>query len=207
LVVGTNGMTANGPVYFSAGMTGDNLLLTKGLTASFIYATNIYGNIGGGGTPSFNSLIVGSGGMTANGPVYFSAGMTGDNLLITKGLTASFIYSTNLTNSGVVQSGSFNTTSDRRAKTNIEPLIAGINFVDDMNPVKFTFKDSQKDSVGFIAQELLELQEKSGLTVPSLVSTVDPYNFTVSYMSIIPVLVKAIQELREEVKSLKNSYK
>ena len=82
-----------------------------------------------------------------------------------------------------------------------------MDFIKELEPVKFTFKKSQEKTVGFIAQQLLEAQEKTELSVPGLVSKEDPENLTVAYMNLIPVLVKAIQELKQEVDDLKNKQK
>jgi len=179
----------------------------SGSTGAF---TNVNGSTGNFNFLSSSGYVVGATGAFANvnastiNAFTLGGDITGNSKNITGlGSLTVTTTNTNITSNGTIQALSFNSTSDRRAKTNIEPLIAGIDFVDQINPVKFTLKETQADCVGFIAQELLELQEKTGLSVPGLVSTENPENFTVSYASLIPVLVKAIQELKQEVDELK----
>ena len=99
--------------------------------------------------------------------------------------------------------------SDKRDKTNIQTLPVGLDFVNELKPVSFdwdrrdgTFKD--KKDTGFIAQELDETQIKYNIEdYLELVSKDNPDRLEASYSKLIPVLVKAIQELSEEVSSLK----
>jgi hypothetical protein len=60
-----------------------------------------------------------------------------------------------------------------------------------------------KPEIGFLAQDLLNTQDTTGYQVPNLVNTNDPNKLMASYNSLIPILVKAVQELREEVAELK----
>ena len=100
--------------------------------------------------------------------------------------------------------------SDKRDKTNIETLPVGLDFINELKPVSFdwdrrdgTFKD--KKDTGFIAQELDEVQVKYNVEDDlELGSKDNPDRLEASYGKLIPVLVKAIQELSEEVSSLKS---
>lgn len=100
--------------------------------------------------------------------------------------------------------------SDARDKTDIIEIAEGLEFVDKLKPVTFTW--NQRDggrigdkSVGFIAQDLLELQNESAIGENlDLVSEIDPERLEARYSNLLPVLVKAIQELSLEVKSLKS---
>ena len=56
---------------------------------------------------------------------------------------------------------------------------------------------------GFIAQELQSAQATTGVTVPNLVSSENPERLEASQSTLIPVLVKAIQELKAELDSCK----
>ena len=49
--------------------------------------------------------------------------------------------------------------------------------------------------MGFIAQELQQVQEETGITVPGLVHDNDPNKLTAAYGTLLPLMVKAIQEL------------
>ena len=96
--------------------------------------------------------------------------------------------------------------SDARDKKNIEPIPAGLNFINELNPVKFTWnmRDGGKmdiDEFGFIAQELKEAQVKSNITYPYLVNDNNPDRLLASYGTLIPAMVKAIQELNDKLEA------
>ena len=94
--------------------------------------------------------------------------------------------------------------SDARDKKDIEPLTNGINFIEKMNPVSFIWnmRDGGKVNIpemGFIAQELKQVQEETGITVPNLVLETNPDRLEASYGTLLPILVKAVQELSAKV--------
>jgi hypothetical protein len=100
--------------------------------------------------------------------------------------------------------------SDGRDKTNIQLLDTVGSFIDQLTPVHFEWNmreggEAKKGSpeIGFLAQDLLETQDTTGLHVPGLVDAHNPDKLLASYGTLIPVLVKAIQELRKEVAELK----
>ena len=98
--------------------------------------------------------------------------------------------------------------SDARDKKEIEPLEAGLQFVDQLKPVKFIWnmRDGGKVDIpdmGFIAQDLQQVQKDTGITIPNLVYESNPDKLEVSYGTLLPILVKAVQELSAEVKALK----
>ena len=91
--------------------------------------------------------------------------------------------------------------SDKRDKSEIKNITEGIDFVKKLNPVTFTWNTRDKAKVGikaagFIAQDLLELQNNSKIGENlDLVSSDNPEKLEARYSNLIPVLVKAIQEL------------
>jgi hypothetical protein len=94
----------------------------------------------------------------------------------------------------------YNTTSDRRLKDNIEPITDATDKLMSMKPVTHTWiADPEADAVhGFIAQEMQEI-------VPEAVSG-DPDGeemMSMDYGRITPVLVAALQEATNEIKALK----
>ena len=100
--------------------------------------------------------------------------------------------------------------SDERDKTDIETLEAGLEFVEQLDPVSFTWntRDGSKVGVeeiqGFIAQDLQQVQEDTGITIPNLVYDENPDKLeavSLWYVSTF-VLVKAIQELSAKVEDL-----
>jgi hypothetical protein len=97
--------------------------------------------------------------------------------------------------------------SDKRDKKDIKNLSAGLDFVGKLRPVSFVWNTRDKAKVnipdaGFIAQELLDVQEATGITIPNLVSQENPEKLEAAYGTLIPVLVQAIRELKSKVESL-----
>ena len=60
---------------------------------------------------------------------------------------------------------------------------------------------------GFIAQDLQQVQIDTGISIPGLVYDVNPERIEASYSKLLPVMVKAIQELKKEVDDLKEQLK
>jgi hypothetical protein len=89
--------------------------------------------------------------------------------------------------------------SDRRYKTNISPISESNALVQSLRGVRFTWKDSGKADVGFIAQEVFQ-------TLPEAVSGDEEKGFHMSYEKIIPVLLEAIKDLQTRVEILETRY-
>ena len=103
--------------------------------------------------------------------------------------------------------------SDARLKQNISTLTYGLDKIKALNPVKFNWADgfepneANKTLLGFIAQEVNEVIpeaiESFGGSV-DLNGTIIDNTLRVNEKFIIPVLVKAIQELSAKVSLLEN---
>jgi len=116
--------------------------------------------------------------------------------------------------------------SDMRIKTNIENSQMGLDFINELRPVKYKvdynkmakmqgenledFKKernelSNKINHGFLAQEVEAILQKSGLEFQGVVVPEDKDSdlYRMSYSTFVVPLVKAVQELDEENKSLK----
>ena len=101
--------------------------------------------------------------------------------------------------------------SDARDKKDVVDLPIGLEFVNSLRPVKFEW-DRRDGSMaglkeaGFIAQELDAAQGAAGAEeYLRLVLKDNPDRLEASPGKLIPVLVKAIQELKAEVDALKNA--
>lgn len=95
--------------------------------------------------------------------------------------------------------------SDKRLKTNIKPT--KINALDTLNSIKiveFSWKkDGKFEKIGAIAQQV-QLVDKD-LVVKDAIDKNTPSDYLrINYYDIIPYLIKAVQELSEENKILKN---
>jgi hypothetical protein len=95
--------------------------------------------------------------------------------------------------------------SDARDKTNVTALPVGLDFVNQLNPVSFQFKESRECDTatgpvryGFLAQEVLEAEGEN----PVIVDTEVPEKLKITNDHMNAVLVKAIQELSEQNKAL-----
>jgi len=84
--------------------------------------------------------------------------------------------------------------SDINLKKNINTLENCYDIVSNLNPVEFKWIKNNKDSVGFIAQEVEQV-------IPSIVNTQRKYK-VLEETKIIAYLVGAIQELDKELKEL-----
>lgn len=96
--------------------------------------------------------------------------------------------------------------SDGRDKSNIEDSTYGLELVNSLKPVTFEWetRDGAKTGVkdlGFIAQDLQEVDDD----YLNLVYDNNPERLEASYGRLMPVLVKAIQELSEKVENLENN--
>lgn len=98
--------------------------------------------------------------------------------------------------------------SDARAKTGITNFKNGIDVIKRLRPVSYNFIGDQKRAapsnqytgsnveIGLLAQELEQV-------LPNLVFTDDEGRKLVDYVSLIPVLIDAVQTLQQEVDDLK----
>lgn len=101
--------------------------------------------------------------------------------------------------------------SDSRDKKEVEDLNVGLEFIDGLRPVKFVWDDRDENGkhdiadFGFIAQDLKAAEEAVEMAdILKLVYDENPEKLEASYGKLIPILVKAVQELSAEVKALKS---
>jgi hypothetical protein len=100
--------------------------------------------------------------------------------------------------------------SDERDKTDIIALPVGLDFVNALKPVKFTWQMREENEVkdgtseaGFIAQDLQKAQQDFDVEdYLGLVYDENPEKLEASPGKLIPVLVKAIQELSAKNEAL-----
>ena len=101
--------------------------------------------------------------------------------------------------------------SDERDKKNIIDLPLGGEFLSKLRPRKFEWNIRREDydskdetASGFIAQEVLEVVEEYNAHYTGLVNTNDPDQYTLAATALIPMMVNAIQELRQELEQVKS---
>ena len=105
---------------------------------------------------------------------------------------------------------SISSLSDRRDKTDIKPLSYGLDFVKELKPVSFDWnmRDGAKvgnPDIGFIAQDLADLEDKYDAERLNLTLRDNPEKLEATPGRLIPILVKAIQELTARVEELENA--
>jgi hypothetical protein len=99
--------------------------------------------------------------------------------------------------------------SDARDKDDVSDLPEGLDFIDSLRPVKFRWNSREgigRDGTyeaGFIAQDLQSAQSAADADYLGLVMDSNPQRLEASYGKLVPMLVKAIQELKSEVEQLK----
>ena len=95
---------------------------------------------------------------------------------------------------GVITSTDFNTTSDIRFKTNIQPIDNPINKIIQIDGVSFNWKSDNRPALGVIADQVEKI-------LPQLVNGDDPK--TVNYNGLIGLLIEAVKEQQTQINSLK----
>lgn len=87
--------------------------------------------------------------------------------------------------------------SDIRLKDNVEDMTDGLEEIEKLRPVTWTWKADGGISQGLIAQEVAEV-------MPNLVTSIGDGDLKgIKYTELIPVLIKAVQELKKEIDELK----
>ena len=89
----------------------------------------------------------------------------------------------------------FNSVSDLNLKTNIESIENALDTINKMDGYTFNWKSDGEMGIGVIAQEVEEI-------LPDIVKTNEDSVKSVSYVSIIPVLIEAIKELSNKIDDL-----
>ena len=219
---GTNALRDNTTGEQNTGLGGSALLLN----ATGINNTAVGYNALGNSTGDSNVGVGASCGGSSSGSDNISIGVnsafsstSGDNNIVIGSMATKS--SATASNSITLGNGSISvlrcaqtsitSLSDARDKKDIKDLSTGLEFVEALRPVEFVWNDrdeSGKHAVadfGFIAQDLKKAQEDADKAdVLKLVYEENPEKLEASYGKLVPILVKAIQELSEEVKQLKN---
>lgn len=104
--------------------------------------------------------------------------------------------------------------SDRRDKKDIIDCQYGLDFVEKLRPVQFTWDRRVLDNsdinnpingkkrLGFIAQDFQDAMSNGENEILDLVNEVNPDRIEAKYANLIPILTKSIQELQRKIISL-----
>jgi hypothetical protein len=98
---------------------------------------------------------------------------------------------------GYVDNGTGNwvAVSDERKKDNITDLTYGLNELMKLRPTSFNYKRNNEHTIGFLAQQVLPI-------IPEAVYGTESEGYGMSYATLTPVIVKAIQEMNLNITSL-----
>jgi hypothetical protein len=121
-----------------------------------------------------------------------------------------------------VSAVSYDTASDTRIKNLITQIPSTLNFIHKLNPVSFYFNkindednilnnstiqnEGRKKHFGLIAQELkLAMDESEFKSIDYSIWKEDDDSLqSVSYVELVPILIKAVQELSSKVQELES---
>jgi hypothetical protein len=120
----------------------------------------------------------------------------------TDGIAISFVNSSGSQVGTIYQnstSTAYNTSSDYRLKTDLKDF-NGVEIINKIKTYDFEWKADKSRSYGVVAHELKEVidyavyGEKDSVTMQG-----------VDYSKLVPIMVKAIQELKQEINTLKTN--
>jgi hypothetical protein len=112
-------------------------------------------------------------------------------------ISAANVSSTKLTfnpSTGALSATDFNSTSDINLKENIRQVESASELVSKLEGVHFSWKETGKETIGVIAQQIEE-------HLPQLVQTGDTHK-TVNYNGLIGVLIEAVKEQGAQIVAL-----
>jgi len=97
---------------------------------------------------------------------------------------------------GALSSVDYNSTSDKKLKTNIKSIENSIDILRKINPISFEWKETGKKSYGLIAQELEKI-------LPELVSENEiSKTKSVSYIPLISILIDTVKQQQLQIESI-----
>ena len=106
----------------------------------------------------------------------------------------------NLVVSGSVSASSFIATSDKRLKENVKPhILNDKKSILDLPIYKFDYIDGDKNKIGCMAQDLMEI-------CPEIVHTNDNGYLTIEESKIVYLLIEEVKQLRKELAELRSDY-
>ena len=120
----------------------------------------------------------------------------GNNGNVGIGTTSPGTYKLYVAGTGYLGASAWVYSSDRRLKENISYIKSGLDVVERLKPAKFDYINGEKKQAGFIAQDVQEV-------LPDIVTEGSGGMLGLKTDSIIPYLVKAIQEQQKEIEDLK----
>ena len=182
----------------------------------WVYQTsNIYYNLGGMAVGTGLSSVRTGVFLDVSGPVRIRNGATymstlgvnvsyGNKLSATTDISGSLRAKTLKVDTtgvfgGSVTATAFLTSSDRRFKENISEIQDALGLVENLQGVRFQWKNDGRRDIGLIAQNVSSV-------VPEALGGNDADGYTVAYDKIVPLLVQAVKVLAERVDILERRH-
>ena len=200
-----------GNVGFGFNIFGQTNTLTTG-SRNTVMGFSVASNLSSGSSNTFiGALTGGANAITGNNNTCLGYGATVSATNVNNEIT--------LGNASVTDLRCADTTiaslSDARDKTDIIDLPWGLDFIDSLRPVQFTWNrrvitpDDEnwhmngKKRTGFLAQELMSAMTDNANEVLDLVYESNPERLEVKQGKLVPMLTQAIKELKAELDTLK----
>jgi hypothetical protein len=180
-------------------------------------------NVGVGGVAGFTLTTGSSNTLLGHGAGYLEGGSISANKLTTGSNVTCLGHDANASSSSATNEitlgdaniatlrcnvQTISSLSDERDKTAIADIPYGLDFINDMRPVQFTWnrRDGSlgaKPDIGFIAQDLHDVElDHSSSSRTRLVNWSNPEKLEADYVRSYPILVKAVQELSAKCDAL-----
>ena len=185
-------------VLFVTSTTG-NLPLKSGTNLTFnsstaeLSTTTFNGSLSGTATNATNITLADDSSDTTSFPI-FATDATGNQSVKTDSSALTYNAS-----DGTLSATNINSTSDESLKKDINTIVDGLEIINSIDGVRFVWKESNKPSVGVIAQDVEKV-------LPELISErTDTGTKSVNYNGLVGVLIEAVKELSSRVEVLENN--
>ena len=152
------------------------------------------------------------GGSLGNAIAVSNAGCLDLNRKTTNGTILEFRF--NGSSTGSISTNANSLPSDRNFKKDIEDLNIGLDLITKLNPVSYNYKidnDGTPKMFGLIAQDLEQSLEEVGVDKNSVQLLQHKPNddekesdYSLDYLKLTPILIKAIQEQQEQIDALQS---
>jgi len=204
--VTANSFTTTGKTAVAGQVTVEKVNASSTITAESFTTT--------GKTP-----VIGQGNVNtiyASSTITAIAGVTAESFTTTgKTAVAGQVTVEKVNAAGIVTAQSFNATSDKRLKQNINDMPPQWENIKALKPAEYTWSENSKYDCGFIAQQIYTVYPHLRPTLENVVMTDlnkedcpvtkdgEPIYYTIDYGKMTPYLCKGLQEVMSETEQLK----
>ena len=96
------------------------------------------------------------------------------------------------------------TWSDKRLKTGIRDIVLdqAAEFIQGLRPVTYRMREGKSEGMGFIAQHIIELQQRLGTKYPIVGRLEKEKYYTLCYQNLIPLIIADLQVLHKKLEGV-----